>query len=52
VRDGGDVLAALDRAAAAGGLSTAEARTAFVADHFEPGCASERIAGELLEWLR
>jgi len=52
VRDGGDVLAALDRAAAAGGLSTAEARAAFVADHFEPGCASERIAGELLGWLR
>jgi hypothetical protein len=52
VRDGGDVLAALDRAAADGTLSTPEARAAFVAQHFEPGCASERIAGELLGWLR
>jgi hypothetical protein len=49
VRDGGDVLAALD-ASGPGVLSEADA-AAFTAAHFEPGVASERIAAELTAWL-
>ena len=48
VRDGGDLLAALDAgpAAAAGPA----ARQAFLDDHFRPGSASQRIADDLLAW--
>ncbi|HVL53745.1 MAG TPA: hypothetical protein VM344_05740 [Vitreimonas sp.] len=48
VCDGADLLAALD-----GGMGAAaqDARRAFLDAHFEPGSASERIAGQLLEWL-
>jgi hypothetical protein len=49
VADGGellDALAAIDR-----GAITAAAREAFIAAHFEPGSATERIAGDLLAWL-
>jgi hypothetical protein len=49
VVDGADLLTALDRAAA--GAITAEAREAFIAQHFEPGSASDRIADDLLAWL-
>lgn len=49
VSDGGDLLDALD--AASRGAITDEARAAFLKAHFEPGSASERIAGELLAWL-
>jgi hypothetical protein len=49
VADGGDLIAALDRVA--DGAITPEARAAFVAQHFEPGSASERIADDLLAWL-
>ena len=49
VRNGGDLLAALD--AAADGAIDETARRAFLDDHFEPGDASGRIASELLEWL-
>jgi hypothetical protein len=49
VRNGGDLLAALD--AAAGGAIDQSARQAFLDDHFEPGDASGRIATDLLEWL-
>ena len=49
VRDGGDLLAALG-AAASGALREGDA-AAFTAAHFEPGVASERIAGELTAWL-
>ena len=49
VADGADLIAALDRAA--DGAITPEARAAFVAQHFEPGSASERIADDLLAWL-
>ena len=49
VRDGGDLLAALG-AAASGALREGDA-AAFTAAHFEPGIASERIAGELTAWL-
>jgi hypothetical protein len=49
IRDGGDLLAALD-AAAAGGVREADA-AAFSGAHFEPGPASERIAASLLAWL-
>jgi hypothetical protein len=49
VRDGGELLAALD-AARAGVLSEAAA-AAFTAAHFEPGPASERIAADLQPWL-
>jgi hypothetical protein len=47
VEDGGDLLAALD----AGAAAQPEARAAFIARHFEPGEATARIAGDLLEWL-
>ena len=49
VRDGAELLAALDAAAA--GAITDEARAAFIAHHYEPGPAAERIAQDLLEWL-
>lgn len=48
VRDGGDLLAALD--AGPSGAATPEARQAFLDDHFRPGSASERIAADLLAW--
>ena len=47
IRDGGDLLAALDRRA---GIPTPAAREAFVDAHFRPGIASERIADEILVW--
>lgn len=50
VRNGADLLAALDPAGA-GGLGEANA-AAFVEAHFEPGSASERIAASLEAWLR
>ena len=49
VADGGQVLEALD--AAASGAITEAARAAFIARHYEPGSASERIANDLLDWL-
>ena len=49
VADGGDLIAALDRVGE--GVITPEARAAFVAQHFEPGSASQRIADDLLAWL-
>jgi hypothetical protein len=50
VHDGGDLLAALDE----GSTQPADeaARRRFLDAHFEPGNASERIAGDLLAWLR
>lgn len=48
VRDGGELLAALDDPST---VPTEDARRRFLADHFEPGDASERIAASLLEWL-
>ncbi len=50
VRNGGDLLAALEDAAAQPLDETARRR--FLDAHFEPGNASERIAGDLLAWLR
>lgn len=49
VVDGADVLGALDRIAA--GAIAPEAAAAFIARHFEPGAATERIAADLLGWL-
>lgn len=49
VRDGGELLAALD-AIAAGGGPTAEARERFLADHFEPGAATPRIVASIRAW--
>lgn len=49
IRNGGDLLAALD-AAAAGAISAA-ARRAFIEDHFRPGVAAERIRDDLVAWL-
>ena len=49
VRDGGDLLAALDPAR--DGAMDEAAAVAFSAAHFEPGVASERIAAELTAWL-
>ena len=49
VRDGGELLDALDRVAASG--VPAGARAAFLADHFEPGAAGERIRDDLIAWL-
>jgi CDP-glycerol:poly(glycerophosphate) glycerophosphotransferase len=49
VRDGGELLDALDRVSASG--VPAGARAAFLADHFEPGAAGERIRDDLLAWL-
>ena len=49
VRDGGELLEALDRIASS--ALPEEARTAFLADHFEPGGAGERIRDDLLAWL-
>jgi hypothetical protein len=48
VRNGADLLAALDGAAAG---QTEEAARAFTELHFEPGSAGVRIATDLLEWL-
>jgi hypothetical protein len=50
VRDGGDLLRALDVAAAGKAMPEAN-RAAFLAQHFEPGRASDRIADDLLAWL-
>ena len=47
VRNGADLLAALD----APGAITPGARSAFLARHFREGRASDRLRGELLEWL-
>jgi hypothetical protein len=49
VTTGEDLLAALE--AAARGAITDAARSAFIARHFEPGVASNRIADDLLAWL-
>ena len=49
VRDGADLVHALEAAAA--GAITAAAREAFIAAHYEPGSASDRIAEDLLAWL-
>jgi hypothetical protein len=49
VNSGDELLAALD--AAASGVITPEARAAFIARHFEPGSATDRIAEDLLAWL-
>jgi hypothetical protein len=49
VRDGGDLLAALD-AIAAGGGPTADARDRFLAAHFEPGEATTRIVAPIRAW--
>jgi hypothetical protein len=48
VRDGGDLLAALDEPPPA---PDDEARAAFLADQFQPGHAGARIAADLLDWL-
>ena len=48
IRDGGDLLAALERGPAA--LGEADAAR-FVAEHFEPGGAADRIAADLVAWL-
>ncbi len=47
VRNGADLLAALDAPEAV----TPQARSAFLARHFRAGRASDRLRGELLEWL-
>jgi hypothetical protein len=49
VHDGGELAEALRSGA---GRSDAEAREAFVRDHFEPGNASRRIRDDLVGWLR
>lgn len=49
VRNGADLLAALDAPQDRGALATARQR--FLDDHFEPGRASDRIAADLLAWL-
>lgn len=50
VRDGADLIAALQvpREEAMG----ADARAAFLAAHYEPGPAGQRIADDLLAWMR
>ncbi|HXI80504.1 MAG TPA: hypothetical protein VNM34_06755, partial [Verrucomicrobiae bacterium] len=48
VRDGGELLAALDAPDEPG---HAAARDAFLAEHFAPGEAADRIATDLLGWL-
>jgi hypothetical protein len=48
VRDGGELLAALGAPDEPG---HAAARDAFLADHFAPGDAADRIATDLLGWL-
>jgi len=48
VRDGGDLLAALDAGPAS--AAAPAARQAFLDAHFRPGSASERIAADLLAW--
>jgi hypothetical protein len=50
VRTGADLLRALD--ATRDPDAAAAARRQFLDDHFEPGNASERIAADLLAWLR
>ncbi len=49
VRDGGDVLDALDRREAL--LPGEAARRAFLDAHFEPGDGASRIAADLVRWL-
>ena len=49
VRDGGDLLDALDRRRDL--LPDAATRQAFLDAHFEPGNAAERIADDLVRWL-
>ena len=49
VRDGGELLAALDVLAAGGG-PTPRARELFLADHFEPGAATPRIVAAIRSW--
>ncbi len=48
IRDGGDLLVALDEGP--GAIGSPEARQAFLDDHFRPGSASKRIAEDLLAW--
>ncbi len=49
VRDGGDILAALE--APLDTLTDDARRRSFLEAHFEPGSASARIAGDLRDWL-
>jgi hypothetical protein len=49
VRDGGDLLGALDRRAEL--LPSDAARRAFLDAHFEPGDGARRIALDLVAWL-
>lgn len=49
VRDGGDVLAALERRSEL--VPGEDARRAFLDAHFEPGDAAGRIADDLVGWL-
>jgi hypothetical protein len=49
VRTGADLLRALDTTRDS--EAAVAARHRFLEDHFEPGCASERIAADLLAWL-
>ncbi len=49
VSNGAELLDALD--AAASGAITEAAREGFLAGHFEPGSATDRIAEDLLAWL-
>lgn len=49
VRTPEDIAAALDRPRDGG--QEAEGRLAFLRAHYEPGSASDRIAGDLLAWL-
>ena len=49
VRDGGDILAALE--APLETLADDARRRDFLEAHFEPGSASARIAGDLRDWL-
>lgn len=49
VRDGGELAAALDMPRAT--VMREADREAFLAAHFEPGSASQRIANDLLGWM-
>jgi hypothetical protein len=49
VNSGAELLTALEAASA--GVIAPEARAAFIARHFEPGSATERISDDLLAWL-
>jgi hypothetical protein len=48
VRDGADFLSALD----APDATAADARKAFLAQHFREGSVGERLRNQLLMWLR